>query len=334
MTRWLFDDPSDGAEVADDLTATPLDPPLHAPEPVPQPRPTGTVPLFGPMATPPQAIPQPPPQVPTAAVIATIFPDPAPPSSSPPPAPPPPQPAPVQAMPASAEGALTAEQIRKALPPGLHSAVTPSFVSLLNNVSLDPETCRNIRENFLSYTSVLQKGQFKTEDYLNAVAYVSYKMMGHSNEESYARALPERYARLVAKNTPKKDIAAHVSGYNKGKLVNLILEQSIVPSWVLNQDLHQRALNHLADLMVNATSEKVQAEAAIGLLAALKRPDKIVSEMSIQISENTGMQALREQQAELARMQHELIQKGALKAVDVAGSKLIDHAAQDAEVVS
>ena len=140
---------------------------------------------------------------------------------------------------------LTKEQIEKAVPAHLKSNITQSLVDLVNNVSGDPEFAEQVRQNFISYTSVLKDGKFKTEDYLNAVTYVSYKVMGYSNQESYAKTFPQRYAALVAKQTSSKDIAAYVSAYNKGKLVNLILEQTLVPSWVLNQDLYQFVLMRL-----------------------------------------------------------------------------------------
>ena len=53
-----------------------------------------------------------------------------------------------------------------------------------------------------------------------------------------------------------KDISSFVTSYNKNKLVNLILEQSMIPSWVLNQDMYQKALNVQCELMLTANSEK------------------------------------------------------------------------------
>ena len=71
----------------------------------------------------------------------------------------------------------------------------------------------------------LEKAQFKTEDYLNAVAFVSYKLMGHSNQEAYFKTFPTRYQDMLAAGKSQKDISSFVSIYAKGKLVNLILEQ-------------------------------------------------------------------------------------------------------------
>ena len=62
-----------------------------------------------------------------------------------------------------------------------------------------------------------------------------------------------------------------MTSYNKNKLVNLILEQSMIPSWVLNQDMYQKALNVQCELMLTANSEKV-SDAANSILTHLKPP--------------------------------------------------------------
>lgn len=219
---------------------------------------------------------------------------------------------------------LTVQQVEKAVPPNLKSAITQQFVDTLNNLSVDPTMADQIRDNFMSYTNVLKDGRFKTEDYLNAVMYVSYKLMGKSNLDSWALTFPQRYQALVAKNTPSKDIAAHVSAYNKGKLVNLIMEQTLVPSWVLNQDLFQKALNVQADLMYTASSEKVRSDAANSILTHLAKPkDSIATQINIGLNENSGMNELRETLQSLAKQQQDLIQRG-VSTKEIAAQTIID----------
>lgn len=218
---------------------------------------------------------------------------------------------------------LTKEQIEKAVPAHLKSNITQSLVDLVNNVSGDPEFAEQVRQNFISYTSVLKDGKFKTEDYLNAVTYVSYKVMGYSNQESYAKTFPQRYAALVAKQTSSKDIAAYVSAYNKGKLVNLILEQTLVPSWVLNQDLYQRAINVQAELMINSTSDKVRCEAANSLLTHLTKPKEVGPLLNIDMRESSGMNEMRELLAKMASTQQQLISSGVPTHV-IASQDIID----------
>lgn len=205
---------------------------------------------------------------------------------------------------------LTKEQIEKAVPANLKSSVTPNLVALVNNATSDPIIAEQIRNNFISYTAVLKDGKFKTEDYVSAVSYVSFKLLGYTNLEAYARTFPQRYAALLAKGTVSKDIAAYVSAYNKGKLVNLILEQTLVPTWVLNQDLYQRALNVQADLMVNSMSDKVRCDAANSLLTHLAKPKEAGALINIDMRETSGMNELRDTLADMARQQQELITRG------------------------
>lgn len=218
---------------------------------------------------------------------------------------------------------LTKDQIEKAVPAHLKSNITQSLVDLVNNVSGDPEFAEQVRQNFISYTSVLKDGKFKTEDYLNAVTYVSYKVMGYSNQESYAKTFPQRYAALVAKQTSSKDIAAYVSAYNKGKLVNLILEQTLVPSWVLNQDLYQKAINVQADLMINSPNHKVRCEAANSLLTHLTKPKEVGPLLNIDMRESSGMNEMRELLAKMASTQQQLISSGVPTHV-IASQDIID----------
>lgn len=218
---------------------------------------------------------------------------------------------------------ITMEELKLAVPPHLRNSVSQQMLDNLNAISQDPIHAENIRNNFVSYTRVLQEGKFKLEDYLNAVTYVSFKLMGFNNEEAYAKTFPHRYAALLAKNTSKKDIGSYVSAFHKGKLVNLIMEQCLTPTWVLNQDLFQKALNKQAELMMTASSEKVQMEAAHSLLTHLQRPKENNFQVNINQTEHSGMKEMREMMAGLAQQQKEIIAEGRMKTIDVASARLI-----------
>lgn len=218
---------------------------------------------------------------------------------------------------------LTQEQVAQALPPNLKGAATPELVDRINTVVADPVMAQEVRDNFISYTKVLQEGRFKTEDYLNAVVYVSHKLTGMSNQEAYAKTFPNRMAELIAKGTTPKDISSYVSMYNKGKLVNLILQQTLVPIWVLNQDLQQKALNKLADLMMNAGSEKVQSDSAAHLLNALAKPKEIGPLINVDLRDSSGMSELKDLLGRLAGSQRDAIANG-MSAKVIAEMPLIE----------
>lgn len=218
---------------------------------------------------------------------------------------------------------LTVDIVVKSLPPNLKGSVNQQFVDQINNIVTDPIIAEQVRDNFISYTKVLQEGRFKTEDYLHAVTYVSYKLMGYSNQDSYFRTFPQRHQQLVAKGTSSKDIAAYVSAYNKGKLVNLILEQTLVPSWVLNQDAYQKAINTQVDLMTSAVSEMVRTQAANSLLTHLTKPKEVGPLINFDLRENSGMNELRGLLEKVANTQQNAIRNGATTK-DIANQTIIE----------
>lgn len=220
---------------------------------------------------------------------------------------------------------LTIDQVRASVPTTLKPSITQEYVDKLNAISTDELTREHIQKNFISYTAVLKDGKFKTEDYLYAVSFVSFKLMGYSDKDAWIKTFPDRYTNCVAQGLPEKQIASYVSIYKKGKLVNLIMEQSLVPSWVLNQHMFQEALNTQFDLMKNAESEKVRTEAANSLLTHLKKPEAAKNAVNINLSDsdNKGMAALTQAMTELAHAQRQSIMNGTMKTIDVASTRLV-----------
>lgn len=218
---------------------------------------------------------------------------------------------------------LTLDIVQRALPSHLKRTVTQNLVDELNNIDKDPEIAATIRENFISYTKVLQEGRFKTDDYLNAVKYASFKLMGDSNQDAYFKTFPQRHHALVAKGATPQEISAYVSMYAKGKLVNLILEQTLVPTWVLNADVYQKAINCLATEMSTARSEMVRVQAANAILTHLKKPEAVGPLINIDIGNQTGINELRDTLSQLAKTQKELIEKG-VSTKEIAAQSIVD----------
>lgn len=219
---------------------------------------------------------------------------------------------------------ITKELVARALPGNLKSAATDQLADMINQISADPLIAEQIRENFLSYASVLKEGKFKVEDYLNAVAYCSYKLMGDSNQDAYFKTFPQRYANLVAAGRTPKEISAYVSAYAKGQLVNKIMEQSLVPSWVLNQHMYQAALNTQFKLMTNEdVSPKVRSDAADSLLTHLAKPKEAGPLINIDMGETSGMNELKDALARMAQQQQTLINAG-ISTKEIAAQDIVD----------
>jgi hypothetical protein len=219
--------------------------------------------------------------------------------------------------------ALTIDQFKQALPEKVKKSINQELIDQINTTLSDPEMFESYRENLLSYTKVMADGRFKVDSYIQAVKYVSHKLMGCTNIEAYTKTFPDKYARFVAQGVQAKDIASYVTAYNKSKLVNLIFEQTLIPSYVLNQDLYQKALNVQADLMVNSGSDKVRCDAANSLLTHLKMPETQKVELEIGVKEDSSIGALRQATLELARAQRLAMEAGQMSAQEVAHAKIV-----------
>lgn len=219
---------------------------------------------------------------------------------------------------------LTQELLQKALPQKMRVRVTDEFVDKMNQVISDPNTAEMMRENIIGYADILADGKYKLTDYINAVRYVSYKSMGKTNTAAFIATFPDRYASYKASGTSDKDIGSYITSYNKNKLVNLILEQTLVPLHILNQDKAQQAINVLADLMTNAKSEKVQQESANSLLSHLKRPETQKVELDMNVKESPTIGRLEKTLADLAGQQRDLIQGGAYSTKEIAHKPILE----------
>ena len=218
---------------------------------------------------------------------------------------------------------LTIEQFKSALPDKVRKTVNQELIDQINTTLNEPELYEAYRDNLVSYTSVMADGKFKISSYIEAVKYVSHKLMGCTNIDAYTKTFPAKYARFISQGVSAKDIASYVTAYNKNKLVNLIFEQTLIPSYVLNQDLYQKALNVQADLMMNAKSEKVRCDSANSLLTHLKMPETQKVELEIGVKEDSTIAALRATTMELAKQQRLMVESGAMNAQDIAHGRLI-----------
>jgi hypothetical protein len=224
--------------------------------------------------------------------------------------------------------ALTVDQFKMALPDKVKKSINQELVDQINQTLSDPEMYEAYRDNLLSYTKVMADGRFKVQEYVNAVKYVSHKLMGATNIEAYSKTFPDKIQRFAMQGVTPKDIASYVTAYNKSKLVNLIFEQTLIPSYVLNQDLYQKALNVQAELMVSARSEKVRSDAANSLLSHLKMPETQKVELDVKVKEDGS---IGQATLELARAQRLAMQAGQMTAEEVAHSRVVPAEVVDVE---
>lgn len=224
---------------------------------------------------------------------------------------------------------LTLNALTKVMPVRLKASVTQEMVDQLNAISKNPVEAETIRNNVIGYTGVLEEGRFKTLDYIRAVMFVSYKLLGNTNQQAYIKTFPNRYSTLIKRGATTKDISSYVAAYNRNKLVNLILEQTLVPTWVLNQDIYQKAINVQAELMQTSKSDFVRTQAANSLLTHLAKPKEAGPLINLDMRENSGMEELKTMLATLAQRQVDSINKG-VDTKTIAEQSLVIENEQDA----
>lgn len=224
---------------------------------------------------------------------------------------------------------LSLEQFKQVMPSQLRGSINQELIDQINTTLSDPTMFEIYRDNLLSYTQVMKDGRFKMTDYISAIKYCSHKIMGSSNIDAFVKTFPDRYQTLVNSGVSSKDISSHVAAYNKNKLVNLILEQAMIPSWVLNQDMYQKALNVQLDLMMNSNSDKVKCDAANSLLTHLKPPEVKKVELDIGLKKDAAMDDLKATLTELAMKQQQFIQAGVAPILDITHQKIVQVVEDD-----
>ena len=204
----------------------------------------------------------------------------------------------------------------------------------------DTDQAEVVKNNMISMVDVLVTGRYKIEDYMNAVRFVSYKLVGETNVEAYRKTFPDRFQRMFEKYEAmgldedeiiRNRISAFATAYNKNKLVSKLTEQTIVPSHIINAPYYQQAVGVLADLMVNARSEMVRFNAANSLVQNLKTPEVVKMELDVGVKQNDVIDDLRKVTQELAAQSRNAIASGAITSRAACEMQIIEADVEDSE---
>ncbi len=236
---------------------------------------------------------------------------------------------------------MTIEQLKRSLPKRSRKLLTPRVMAVLDGIEgqEDVEFSKAYRDNFMGFSKILENPEYTMESYLDALRYVGFRLMDHNSIDSYMMAFPDRYTRLMNKYADlgneawirSNKIASFAAAYNKGKIVNEMLTQAVVPVSILNMDLFQRALNVEAHLMENANSETVRQLAAKSILEILKPAETQRVELDIGLKENDVIADLRQVTQQLAIQQRQGIEAGAQTSTDVCDMILIEAEIEEEE---
>ena len=217
---------------------------------------------------------------------------------------------------------MTVDEFKRALPDKMKKSVSHEVIAMVNKTLSDPDMYEQYRDNMISYSSVMNDGRFKLPNYVSAVKYCSHKLMGKSSIAAYSATFPEKIVRFKQQGVHDKDIASYVTAYNKSKLVTLIMEQSLTPFHVLNQDLRQKALNSQVELMLNAKSEKVRSDAANSVLSHTAPPPNQKIELQVSQKQDSVVDELRSVTMSLVAETRKAIEAGVLTPQEAAHQRI------------
>jgi hypothetical protein len=217
---------------------------------------------------------------------------------------------------------ITKDQLAGALPDKrFRKHLTDEVVDLVNSEA-NSELRRVFRDNALTYASVLSTGRYSLTAYINAIKFVSLKLMGDKSSTAYSKVFPDRYQNLINKGTSASQIACFADNYGNNSLITKIMEQTLVPTHILNAGTYQEAINTQAELMRTAKSEMVRQKAAESLITNLAAPAAAKVEIDIGYS-NDIVDDLRATTKALAQQQLKMILNGQASAREIAHSEIL-----------
>ena len=217
---------------------------------------------------------------------------------------------------------LTKDQLAGALPDKrFRKHLTDEIVDMINSEP-DSELRRVFRDNTLTYSSVLATGRYSLAAYIHAIKFTSLKLMGDKASTAYSKVFPDRYQNLIDKGASSSYIASFADNYGNNALVTKIMEQTLVPTHILNAGVYQEAINTQAELMRTAKSEMVRQKAAESLITNLTAPVAAKVEIDIGYS-NDLVDDLRATTKALAQQQLKMILNGQSSAKEVAHSEIL-----------
>ena len=238
---------------------------------------------------------------------------------------------------------MTVDELKMSVPKHVRSMVGQNVVDVFNSLESEegPEFAEHYKQNFVSMSSVMKGGQYAVSDYLDAVKFVAHKLLDNTDIDAYQMTFPHRYLRLLDKWADFGDeaeirgskISPFVTAYKKGDLVTKVLEQSLVPSRILNAPMFQDALNIQMSIAMNARSEQVRSQAAESVMKYTMSPEAQKIELDIGIKGQDEIMALRTEMHRLASQQQITIESGTNTSLEIAEQRLLYEEAIDVEDV-
>lgn len=233
---------------------------------------------------------------------------------------------------------ITKEEIQKNFP-SRKNAITDEVVEIINKSQTEPEfQGESLLQTAITYEKVMQGGKAGIKQYLNAIRFCAYMLsMDDNYTEAYKKVFYDtefvkNRMDLDTDSVQYKELTSAASRYRRSKLVVDILTVSQVPMHLMFGTMQYKAVNVLHDVMMTAKLDRDKINAAKELLTATKAPENLKIDLDIGVKENSAVQQLNDQLAQLAARQASHLEAGSTDLKQLGAMKVKDEDIIDADV--
>lgn len=212
---------------------------------------------------------------------------------------------------------VTLEQLQEAIP-SKKKLITEEAVDIINKSRSEPEfQGESLLKTATTYEAVLQRNKVSITEYLNAIRFCAYLTGVDENiTEAYKKTFADREfvkerADADSYSNKYKELTSAASRYRKSKLVVDILTLSQIPFELMFTGHRYKAVGILAEVMQTAKLDRDKINAAKELLAATKGPENMNIQLDVGVKENSAVQQLNDQLANMAARQKAMLESGA-----------------------
>ena len=228
---------------------------------------------------------------------------------------------------------MTIDELKNAIPKHRRNLITQNVVDVFNGIEGEhgEDFVEHYKQNFVSMSTVMKGGLYSTKDYMNAVKFVAFKLIENTDIDAYHLTFPERYERLMRlheeygteEEIRSAKVSPFVTAYKKTDLVTKVLEQSLVPSRILNAPMFQQALNIQMKIAMTARSEQVKSQAAESVMKYTMSPEVQKIELEVGVKGQDEILSLRTEMHRLASQQQATIESGTNTSLEIAEATLL-----------
>lgn len=201
---------------------------------------------------------------------------------------------------------LTLQDLRAMLP-SKKNTITQELVDVINDSRNDPEFQGTpLIETAITYEHILKNHKTSVSAYIRAIKFCAYLIATDDVcVEAYKRTFSDREFVRKRLTSPSdsamyRELTSAATRYHQNPLVVELLTASQAPLDLMFTGARYKCIGVLADLAMTAKLDRDRINAAKELLAATARLDKQKVQLEISTVENTAVQQLNNQLAEIA----------------------------------